>query len=174
MSDPFIGEIKIFGGNFAPMDWATCDGQTMSIAQHDALYSLIGTTYGGDGTTNFKLPDLRGRIPIHMGTAPGMTPRYIGQPIGTEQETLNLNTMPAHSHSLAGSLNAAHSNDPNGRVLGTCTGEAKIYTSSTGAQVTMNQNSVTSAGSESAHNNMMPALCLNFIIALNGIYPSRS
>jgi microcystin-dependent protein len=175
MSECFIGEIRMFGGNFAPMDWAACDGQQLSISQNDVLYSLIGTTYGGDGYQSFNLPDLRGRTPIHMGTGSGLTPRSIGQAIGAEQVTVDSTTMAAHTHPLvANSTNAGAVYDPTGKVLCQSTSPGKLYTALAGTDVSMHASSVTSSGGGQAHDNMMPSLCLNFIIALNGYYPSRS
>ncbi len=178
MSECFIGEIRMFGGNYAPMDWSTCDGQTLAIAQQDVLFSLIGITYGGDGSTNFKLPDLRGRIPVHQGQGAGMTNRIIGQVIGAEQVAIDSTTMPAHTHPLAAnSTTTGAVSNPTGKVLcqtagGTVPG--KLYTASAGTQVSLNAASVTNAGGGQAHNTMMPSLCINFIIALNGYYPTRS
>jgi microcystin-dependent protein len=165
----------MFGGNYAPMDWSTCDGQTLAIAQQDVLYSLIGTIYGGDGINNFKLPDLRGRVPVHQGQGAGMTNRIIGQVIGAEQVILDSSTMPSHTHALnANSTTTGAVNNPTGKVLCQTTAPGKVYSATAGTQVSLNAASVTNAGGGQAHNNMMPSLCMNFIIALSGYYPTRA
>lgn len=174
MSECFIGEIRMFGGNYAPLDWAQCDGQTLNINQNDVLYSLIGTIYGGDGVFTFKLPDMRGRIPIHMGTGSGLTQRIIGQSFGAESVVLDTGGLPQHTHALYASSNDGTSNNPAGNVLGNSTQTVKIYTDTSTASTPMNPSSLSMAGGNTAHPNMMPTQCLNFIIALTGIYPSRS
>lgn len=174
MSECFVGEIRMFGGNFAPVNWAQCDGQTLSISQNDVLFSLIGTTYGGDGINTFKLPDMRGRIPIHMGTGPGLTTRIIGQAFGAESVVLNTGGMPQHTHALYASSSDGTSNNPAGNVLAGSTQTVLIYTSTSTAPITMSSSALGVAGGNTAHPNMMPTQCVNFIIALAGIYPSRS
>ena len=121
MSEPFVGEIRMFAGNFAPQGWAFCDGQLLSVNQNDALFSLLGTIYGGDGRTTFGLPDLRGRLPMHAGTGPGLSPQRMGSMGGQENVTLTVNEMPAHSHSANAQSVTANSNDPHGRMLATST-----------------------------------------------------
>ncbi|MFA7405777.1 MAG: tail fiber protein [Pelobacteraceae bacterium] len=173
MSDQFVGEIRMFGGTFAPMDWAFCDGSTLQISQFDVLYSVIGTYYGGDGTTNFKLPDLRGRVPVHMGQGPGLTNRVIGTSFGTEAETLQTAHIPSHSHAIsAGGPGTTAA--PGGNYPGDSAGFS-LY-SSAAADSLMNQASVGSAPPTPAqpHSNLMPAQCVNFIIATNGYFPQRS
>lgn len=173
MSDQFVGEIRMFGGNFAPMDWAFCDGSTLQISQYDVLFAAIGTTYGGDGTTNFKLPDLRGRVPVHMGTGTGLTPRNIGTSFGTETETLQVAHIPAHSHAIsAGGPGTTAS--PGGNYPGDSSG-FNLYSAATPDSL-MNQASVGSSPPSPAqpHANLMPALCINFIIATNGYFPTRA
>ncbi len=118
MSEPFVGEIRMFAGNFAPRGWAFCDGQLLAVSQNDALFSLLATVYGGDGRTTFGLPDLRGRIPIHAGTGPGLSPRRLGAKFGTEEETLTVNQLPSHSHTLQVSTAAATQNSPSGEFIG--------------------------------------------------------
>lgn len=175
MSEYFIGEIRMFGGNFAPLDWAQCDGQTLSISQNDVLYSLLGITYGGDGVNNFKLPDLRGRVPIHMGTGTGLTTRIIGQYFGTEGETVQTASLPAHNHTLSANSTAATAYSPTGNMLAAGAGTIQTYNATTTSPVTMNSAVLAStAGGGQSHSNLMPALCVNFIIALAGIYPTRS
>lgn len=170
--EPFIAQIMLFGGNFAPRGWAFCDGQLLPIAQYSALFSILGTTYGGDGRTTFALPDLRGRVPCHAGTGPGLTPRQIGQRFGEEHVTLTAANLPPHSHSL----NAASTGTPGARAQnGGSLGPADIYVpGSETPNVAMNPASIGSTGSGNSHDNMQPTLCINYIIALEGIFPSRS
>ncbi|ACM19640.1 phage tail collar domain protein [Geotalea daltonii FRC-32] len=172
MSDQFIGEIRMFGGNFAPVDWALCDGSTLQISQYDVLYAVIGTYFGGDGITNFKLPDFRGRIPVHMGTGQGLTPRGIGNAFGTEQETLQVAHIPAHNHVVSVGANATTA-APAGNYLGNSS-NFSLY-STAAADSLLNQDTVGffPAAPAQPHSNMMPSLCVNFIIATNGYYPQR-
>ena len=170
-ADPFIGEIRIFAGNFAPVGWAFCDGQLLSIAQNTALFSLLGTTYGGDGASTFALPDLRGRVPLHKGTGPGLTTRYRGQTGGQEQVTLNTSQIPSHNHNLMGSSNAASATSPAGNLPGT-TSRTRLYSSSSASNVQMDTDAITNVGGSQAHDNTQPYLVLNYIICLQGLYPS--
>jgi microcystin-dependent protein len=172
MSDPFIGEIRMFAGNFSPRGWAFCDGQLLAISQFDALFSLLGTTYGGDGRTTFGLPDLRGRIPIHAGTGPGLTPRREGQRGGVENETLTVAQAPLHSHPVKASASVAGSRSPEGRVAAE-TSLFDFYQSGS-PSAALDGGSVTAAGRGLSHTNIQPFLCVHFIIALIGLYPSRS
>lgn len=177
MSEPFIAEIKIFGGNFAPRGYAFCDGQLLPIAQNTALFSLVGTTYGGDGRTTFGLPNLQGRIPLHPGQGPGLTRRILGELGGAESVTLTAAEMANHSHTTAATLKASSSAattaDPRGKSLAA----APIYKIDS-PSVDMNAGSITdstgTAGDGQSHENMPPYLTLKFIIALVGLYPSRS
>jgi microcystin-dependent protein len=175
VANPYIGEIRMFGGNFAPAGWAFCEGQLMPIAENDALFSLLGTTYGGDAQTTFGLPDLRGRLPMHQRTDSSGPPWILGQAAGAEQITLTVNEMPAHSHFAMGSADRASSNDATGAVLATLSaaGTQSAYgtRSPTGA---LDPTSLTSAGGSQPHPNLMPYACVSFIIALFGIYPSQS
>jgi len=169
--DPTIGEISMFGGNFNPRNWANCDGQLLNISQYTALYALIGTTYGGDGTTNFALPDLRGRVAMHTGSGTGLTTRPQGEIGGLESSTLTLANMPAHSHAVA--LNAkdeGNTNDPNGAVI------AGDGTNSFGTSqdTTMAATQSESIGNNTPFNNLQPYLVVRFIIALSGYFPSRN
>jgi microcystin-dependent protein len=177
MSEPFVGEIRMFAGNFAPRGWALCDGQLLAISQNDALFSLLGTIYGGDGRTTFGLPELRGRIPIHAGSGsgPGLTTRALGAKSGSETNTLAANQVPAHSHNLMGTTNFADDSSPVGKLPAVAAG-ANLYKTGGANQVTMDDEMIAPAGntSPSSHKNVMPFLCLNFIIALFGIYPSRN
>jgi len=174
MSENFVGEIRMFGGNFAPVKWAMCEGQLLPISQNDALFSLLGTIYGGDGKSTFALPDLRGRVPIHKGQGPGLSPRVIGQRFGSEAVTLTGQEMPNHTHSLNAASGDGTSNNPADNVLGASTNTVQIYNSANTAPVSMNAAAVKTTGGSQAHSNLMPTQCVNFIIALYGIYPSRS
>lgn len=171
MSEPFVGEIRMFAGNFAPRGWAFCDGQLLAVSQNDALFSLLGTIYGGDGRTTFGLPDLRGRIPLHQGTGPGLSQRRLGSKGGAEKETLTTNQLASHSHDLMANTAAATGAAPQGKVLADPT-PARIYEA-----LAQNASAATTAiantGGSRSHSNLMPTLCVNFIIALFGIYPSR-
>lgn len=172
MSEPFIGQIIMFAGNFAIRSWATCDGQLVAISQNTALFSLLGTIYGGDGRTTFGLPDLRGRIPIHQGTGPGLSNRRIGEKSGQENVTLGSQQFPSHKHSIAASAAAADAKDPSGRQFG----ETTENTYAVGGLVEMNGQAVTNAGTGSwgSHANVQPFLCVTFLIALVGLFPSRN
>lgn len=161
----------MFAGNFAPRGWAFCDGQLLAVSQNDALFSLLGTIYGGDGRTTFGLPDLRGRIPIHAGQGPGLSNRRLGAKAGAEKVTLTVNQTPSHSHTLQASTAAADSGDPTGRVTAQAT-VADIY-ASVDATSAMSPTALTNIGGSRSHTNLQPYLCINFIIALFGIYPSR-
>ena len=178
MSEPFIAEIRMFAGNFAPRGWAFCNGQIMSIAQNTALFSLLGTTYGGNGQTTFGLPDLRGRVPVGMGQGPGLPNITEGEMAGEPNHTLNSNEMPAHTHTAQVTVKAssaeADSTSPNGKVLASPE-QAAIYGNGPG-DVTMSSPNVNTsvAGGNQPHNNMQPYLGMNYIIALEGIYPSRN
>ena len=165
MSEPFMTEIKIVSFNFAPKGWAECNGQLLPINQNQALFSLLGTTYGGNGQTTFGLPDVRGCTPIHTGQ--GYT---LGQKAGEAAHTLTQPEMPAHTHQMNGSTTAAELNNPTGAYLGFVN---NAYTPPANL-VALDPSSVSNVGGSQAHNNMMPYLVLNFIIALQGIFPSRN
>lgn len=175
MSEAYIGEIRIFAGNFAPRSWAFCNGQLLPIAQNTALFSLIGTTYGGDGRTTTALPNLQGRAPMHPGRGPGLTVRKLGEKAGVTTVTLTEAQMPAHTHTFACTgENASQRTLDNNVSLGRTRNET-LYQSNTSANlVPMNANSLPNAGGGGAHNNLQPYLTMNFIIALQGTYPSRS
>ena len=175
MSEPFVGEIRMFAGNFAPRSHALCDGQLLAISQNNALFALLGTLYGGDGRTTFGLPDLRGRVPIHMGSGPGLTPRTLGNKIGNETATVSVSELPSHTHTMQGSTNFGGDTSPADNVPGTGAG-ANLYNDAPagGEVVAMDADAVTvSGGSNQSHANIMPFLCINFIISLVGIFPSR-
>lgn len=170
MSEPFVGEIRMFAGNFAPRGWAFCDGQLLAVSQNDALFSLLGTIYGGDGRTTFGLPDLRGRIPIHAGTGPGLSPRRLGAKAGEEKVTLTVNQLPSHRHSWNATTNSAQSRDAVNRIPAAVPGT--LYTGNAN-QTNLSSSAVTNVGGSRSHTNLQPYLCVHFIIALVGIYPSR-
>lgn len=170
MATPFIGEIKLFGGNFQPRGFAFCDGRLLAISEYSALFALIGTTYGGNGQTTFALPDLRGRIPINQGTGPGLSTYVIGQSFGSETVTLTSNQMPAHNHVALCSAAPGVAN-PSNAFWAATTGVSGYGTP---ANATMNPQSLTVAGGSQPHENRMPLLALNYIIALEGIFPSRN
>lgn len=171
MSDPYIGEIRMFGGNFAPVDWHFCDGSTLSISEYQALYALLGTTYGGDGQTSFRLPDLRGRWPVHQGSLAGVsTP--LGQAAGSESVTLLLSQMPPHTHALKATASAATTANPAGATLAQTT-PASLYLDDNPG-VSLAGQALGMAGGGQPHENRSPYLAVNFIISLYGIYPSQS
>ncbi|MCB1869200.1 MAG: phage tail protein [Gammaproteobacteria bacterium] len=171
MSDPFIAEVKIFAGNFAPRSWAFCNGQLLPISQNTALFSLVGTTFGGDGRTTLGLPDLQGRAPMHPGNGPGLTGRRLGEKVGRESETLTAQQLPSHSHTLNAASNATQAGPGSGVSVGT----APMYNAG-GTSQPMAAAAIGSAGAATVqpHNNMQPYLALNFVIALQGVYPSRN
>ena len=178
MTQPFIGEIRMAGFGFAPVNWAFCNGQTVNISDNAALYNLIGTTYGGNGTTTFNLPNLQSRICVGQGQGQGLSPYVMGQIGGTEQVTLTVGTLPAHQHSLSASQNTVSTNMPSGNLTGagiTQPTPAVFYTTGTPTQTgNMNAATVSNTGSSQPHENRMPLQCVTFIIALYGIYPSQS
>ena len=178
MSDQFLAEIRLFGGNFAPAGWALCNGQIMPIAQNTALFSILGTFYGGNGTTTFGLPDLQARIPLHAdngAAAPGLTPVDLGEQLGSAAVTLLASEMPSHTHAPAAYSGGGDTDSPAsaswaqarlGRV------SDQIYATAGGTQP-MHEAALASAGGGQPHNNLSPYLVINFIIALQGIYPTR-
>jgi microcystin-dependent protein len=173
MSTPYIGEIKMFGGNFAIQGWAFCDGSLLPISENDALFILIGTTYGGDGQTTFALPNLQGRVPVHQGTGPGLTTRIIGEAAGTETVTITPLTTPAHSHipqaGTGGSGVTQSANPANNVVAG---GIQQVF-SPTLLPVTTKMGTTIAGGSQ-PHENMAPFLTVTFLISLFGIFPTQS
>lgn len=179
MSEPFIAQIKVYGTNFPPRGWAHCNGQLMPIAQNTALFSLIGTTYGGNGQTTFGLPDLRGRAAMHPGHGPGLTPRVLGEVSGSENVTLTINELPAHNHGVQATTVLGNTADPAGAVLARgnfsqqgSSGAVPLY--SNDAPNTVMAQTLGIAGNNQPHDNMMPSLTLNYCIALQGIFPSRN
>ena len=172
MSEPFIAEIKIFAGSFAPRGWAFCNGQLLPIAQNTALFSLIGTTYGGDGRTTTALPNLQGRVPMHPGRGPGLTSRRLGETGGVETVTLTEAQMANHGHAMAADPNPAEQITPANNALARSVG-GSVYGPDSNL-VPLNATAMPNAGGGQAHNNVQPYLAINFIIALVGLYPSRS
>jgi microcystin-dependent protein len=168
--DPIIATIILFGGNFAPRGWAFCDGQLLSIAQYTALFSILGTTFGGNGQTTFGLPDLRGRVPMHPGNGPGLTPRTLGEQLGTETVTLLAGNVPSHTHAFLAASAPSDDDVPAGLAL--AGGE---FYSSTAPTVPLNSATIApNSGGSSPVQIMQPALAINYIIALEGIFPSRN
>lgn len=170
MAQPYVGEIRMFAGNFAPSGWMFCDGQLLPISENETLFNLIGTTYGGDGQSTFALPNLQSRVPIHMGTGGGST-YQIAQAAGTEQETLTVQQIPVHTHPFTGSTSNGTQTNVGGNVIAGSLSSVQPYIDDV-TTVALNANSVTPAGGSQPHENCQPFLCLNFIISLFGIFPS--
>jgi microcystin-dependent protein len=174
VAEPFLGQIIMTGFNWPPRGWALCDGQIMSIAQNTALFSLLGTTYGGDGRVTFALPDLRGRASLHQGQGPGLTNRTIGEVSGEESVTLIVNQTPAHSHQVHASDVAGDAGNPSGAVpAAESAGATATYTKGN-PDVVMNPLMIGPSGGSQPHDNMQPYTVVSFCIALEGIYPSRN
>jgi microcystin-dependent protein len=165
MAQPYVGEIRMFGGNFAPVGWMFCEGQLLPISENDTLFVLIGTTYGGDGESTFALPDLRGRLPLHQGNN-----FIVGETGGVEEVTLATTQIPAHTHALLGSLNVADQSSASANVLARVTG-TDIY-SADSPFGNMSAQAIAPVGGSQPHTNFQPYLCVNFIISLFGLYPS--
>ncbi|HEY1939550.1 MAG TPA: tail fiber protein [Candidatus Angelobacter sp.] len=175
MSNPFVAEIRIFAGNFAPKGWALCNGQLMSISQNTALFSLLGTTYGGDGKSTFALPNLQGSAPLQQGQGPGLSLRDLGEIGGEQNVTLLQSEMPAHNHTAQGAAGAGVGDPTNNAWASGAKGFGNVYSPSAQAtNVQMNPFALSVAGGSLPHNNMMPYLGLTFIIALQGVFPPRS
>lgn len=173
MADPFVAEIRIFPFNFVPKGWAWCDGQLLPLSQNTALFSLLGTTYGGDGRTNFALPDLQGRATMHPGQGPGLSLHDLGETGGSDTVTLLESEIPSHSHTMQGQTGIANSNDPAGKVFSQPFGGDDVYGPATNV-VTMAPDAIPEAGGDLPHNNLQPYLTLYFAIALQGVFPPRS
>ena len=175
MTDQFVGEIRIFAGNFAPTGWALCNGQLLPISQNTALFSLLGTYYGGDGKSTFALPNLQDSAPIHQGQGPGLSDYFIGQTGGVDNVTVLATEMPAHSHQAQGIAASGQTTPDPSVVWGTLAGRTPppLY-SSAAPNVSMSPNALSVSGSSFPHNNSQPLLVLNFIIAMQGIFPPRS
>jgi len=174
---PYIGEITMFGGNYAPRGWALCDGQLLPISQNSALFSILGTTYGGDGRSTFGLPDLRGRVPMHAGNGPGLTPRQLGQKYGTEENILSQAQLPAHSHSVDLTIkcnaDSGYTGSPVGKYPAVAPNTNYAPTTDANMANSIITGNTSVQGSGQPVNNMQPYQTVNFIIALQGIYPSR-
>ncbi|MBN2773644.1 MAG: tail fiber protein [Prolixibacteraceae bacterium] len=174
--DGYLGEVKLFAGNYPPAGWVYCQGQILAIAQYQALYSVVGTTYGGNGTTSFGIPNLCGRVPLGPGTGTGLTPHVIGQGGGHERVALTTNDLPAHNHSVkcdTTSSLAQSSNDPEGRIPAKTTSGNAYGTSETG-NPEMKADMINNTGGNQSHENMQPWLCINYIMCVEGMYPPRS
>jgi microcystin-dependent protein len=169
---PYVGEIRMFGGNFAPNGWMFCEGQALPISENEVLFQLIGTTFGGDGRETFNLPNLASRIPIHMGTGPDGITYQLGEFDGTEEVTLTTQQIPSHSHPLTASTNPATSQTPTGNVTAKST-QVDLYINSVPGDA-MNSQAITPAGGSQPHENTQPFLCINFIISLFGVFPSQT
>ena len=170
MADPFVAEIRMFGFNFAPKGWAFCNGQLLPISQNTALFSLLGTTYGGDGQETFALPNLQSRIPMHAGTNAGQT-FQLGEAAGVESVTLTTQQIPVHTHALLGSTTIANTQTPGGNVASA--GSGQIYTSNE-SLVQMSNQSISPIGGSQPHENLQPYLCISFIISLFGVFPQQT
>ncbi len=175
MADPFVAEIRIFPFNFAPKGWAWCDGQLLPLSQNTALFSLLGTTYGGDGKSNFALPDLQGRAPMHPGQGPGLSLHDLGETGGSETVTLLESEMPAHAHAMNGAgLELATSTTRRTPSLARPFGGGNLYKTPAGAPtVAMSDQALAPAGGDQPHNNLQPYLTFYFCIALQGVFPPR-
>ena len=177
MSEPFLAEVRIVGFNFAPRGWALCDGQILPINQNQSLYSLLGTTYGGDGRTTFALPDLRGRVPIHVGRSNGGASHTLGQKSGEETHTVSAAEMPQHTHNVQCSTQTGNQKSPAGanRTFAVeASGASAPYANANMALGDMRSGLLQSTGGGQAHDNMQPYLAVNFVIALQGLFPSRN
>jgi microcystin-dependent protein len=175
MADPFVAEIRIFPFNFAPKGWAWCDGQLLPLSQNTALFSLLGTTYGGNGKSNFALPDLQGRVPMHPGQGPGLSLHDLGETGGSETVTLLESEIPVHSHAVFASTNAADeegTKQPVGATPGAQQGSNQLYTAFANP-ASFNAQALTPAGGDQPHNNLQPFLTCYFCIALQGVFPPR-
>lgn len=174
MTTPFVGEIRLFGFSRLPTGWLPCDGSLQPISEYDVLFTLIGTTYGGDGQSTFAVPDLRGQLPLHNGAGQGLTPRVIGESGGSENVTLLTGQLPAHSHTLSATTVTATSMTP-GSELGALTGDTMYVTDLTGATAaTMAPASITASGNTQPHDNLMPTLTVQYCVAWAGIFPSQN
>ena len=170
MSQPYVGEIRMFAGSFAPAGWAFCAGQLMAISENDTLFNLIGTTYGGDGQATFGIPDLQGRAPLHSGTLGGIT-YQLGEKDGDETVTINTNMMPSHTHPLVGSNDTATTQDPTNNVF--ATSQPQVYFNLADNTANLAAQAIGGTGGSQPHDNMQPYLCINFIISLFGIFPHQ-
>ena len=174
MTDPFVAEIRLFPFNFPPKGWAFCDGQLLPISQNTALFSLIGTFYGGDGKSTFALPDLQGRVPVHAGQGLGLSERFIGEAGGSETVTLLASEIPAHTHPLAASAQAAYARGPSEELVANQSGGVNSYAPASGSPpALLAASAVGDMGGGQPHNNLAPYLVVNYCIALQGVFPQR-
>ncbi|MDR3537744.1 MAG: tail fiber protein [Acetobacteraceae bacterium] len=179
MAQPFLGQITVFPFNFAPVGWMTCSGQLLPISQYAALFSLLGTNYGGNGTSNFALPDLQGRVPLNQGQGPGLSDYVIGEAAGDETVQLTGSTMPGHSHSLGATTTHGSTNEPAGKLLSTVQtgglagGDKGLIYSASAPDTALSPGSIAAAGGNQPHANMQPYLALTYCIAMTGVFPSR-
>jgi microcystin-dependent protein len=172
MSQPYVGEIRMFGGNFAPAGWEFCNGQLLAISENDILFTILGTTYGGDGQSTFGLPDLQGRLPLHMGQGPGLSQNYqIGEKAGVEQVTITVQQTPSHSHPLVASNSPGTSKDPVGNTPAVSEGD--VYTGGSSGNP-LNAQAIPPAGGSQPHENRQPFLTVSFIISLFGLFPNQN
>lgn len=171
--DPFVAEIRMFPFNFAPTGWAHCDGQLLPLSQNTALFSLLGTVYGGDGKSTFALPDLQGRTPLHPGQGQGLSDRFLGEESGSDYVTLLTSEIPVHTHSLNASNGFGNSTDPTAKVLSRVFGGGNMFKTGTTPTDALAAQALAPAGGDQPHNNLMPYLTVNFCIAMQGIYPAR-
>jgi microcystin-dependent protein len=174
MGTPYIGEIRMFGGNFAPAGWMFCQGQLLSISENDTLFNLIGTTYGGDGQENFALPNLQSRFPIHMGQGAGLPNRVQAETGGAEEVTITPQTLPAHSHGFMVSTSAGTTNNASGNVVGASPNVKLFYEDTPAPAVALNAQVIQPTGGSQPHENIQPFQVINFIISLFGVFPSQS
>jgi microcystin-dependent protein len=173
MAQPYVGEIRMFAGNFAPAGWQFCDGSLLPISENETLFQLIGTTYGGDGQSTFAVPDLRGRVPVHQGTLSGSGTTFsLAQSGGVESVTLTLNQLPAHTHAFVASQNQAGTTNPPANVVGQIPG-GSIYIEDD-ATVALAPGTIGTVGGSQPHDNFQPYLCISFILSLFGIFPSQT
>jgi len=173
MGEPYVGEIRMFAGNFAPAGWALCQGQSMPISENETLFNLIGTTYGGDGQETFNLPNLSGRVPVHMGKGPAVSQTYqIGESAGVETVTLTTQQIPLHTHPLIASTAVSNSNTPTNQVTAQSAQRAIYFESA--ATTNLAASAISPVGGNQPHENMQPYLCINFIISLFGVFPSQT
>ena len=173
MSNPYLAEIRMFGFNFPPKGWAMCNGQILAIAQNQALFALLGTTYGGNGVQTFGLPNLQGRVPLHWGTSSSGT-YALGQNAGTESVTLNINQVPTHLHNVVGNSGTATANGPLGNVLAASTQNPYVNSPPAASKVALNPGTLIPYGGSQPHENRQPFNVVNFCIALQGVFPSRN
>lgn len=173
MAQPYIGEIRMFAGNFAPAGWAFCDGQLIPISQNDAMFTLIGTTYGGDGQETFALPNLQSRVPMHMGNGPDGVNYQLATSAGVEQVTLTTQQIPNHTHTLLGTSNPATETGPGGNIFG-ISAQVEYGTTGLQADTPMAASSITPVGGSQPHENCQPFLCINYIISLFGLFPQQT